>query len=68
MPAKNPPLETRLAAIDLNLFVALEALLACQNVSRAAQRLGITQPAMSRSLARLRELFGRVPSVGVARR
>lgn len=58
MPAKNPPLETRLAAIDLNLFVALEALLACQNVSRAAQRLGITQPAMSRSLARLRELFG----------
>lgn len=46
-----------LADVDLNLLVALEALLLYQNVSRAAQHVGMTQPAMSRALARLRQLF-----------
>lgn len=46
-----------LAAIDLNLLVALEALLAERHVTRAAQRVRLSQPAMSRALARLRELF-----------
>lgn len=43
--------------IDLNLLVALQALLQEANVTRAAERLGVTQPAMSRTLARLRTLF-----------
>lgn len=51
-------LQKRLAGIDLNLLVALESLLECRNVTHAARRLGQTQPAMSRSLARLRDLLG----------
>lgn len=42
---------------DLNLLVALEALLDERSVTRAAQRLGMSQPAASRALARLRRLF-----------
>ncbi|WP_051304916.1 LysR family transcriptional regulator [Chitinilyticum litopenaei] len=42
---------------DLNLLCCLHALLASGSVSRAAEQLGVTQPAMSRSLARLRTLF-----------
>ena len=49
---------TRLSGLNLNALVALDALLTERNVTRAAQRIGITQPAMSQSLARLRELFG----------
>ena len=44
--------------IDLNLLMYLDVLLAECNVSSAAARLGITQPAMSNSLKRLRELLG----------
>lgn len=44
--------------IDLNLLVALDALLSERQVGRAAERLFIGQPAMSHALARLRELFG----------
>lgn len=47
----------RLARTDLNLLVALHVLLEEQNVSRAAERLFITQSAMSKTLSRLRELF-----------
>lgn len=43
--------------IDLNLLQSLEALLAEQNVSRAAKRLGLSQPALSAQLARLRTVF-----------
>jgi DNA-binding transcriptional LysR family regulator len=39
---------------DLNLLIALDALLQEQNVSRAAKRLGLSTPAMSHALARLR--------------
>jgi DNA-binding transcriptional LysR family regulator len=46
-----------LAGLDLNLLVALEALLAEANVTRAAERLSVGQPAMSASLARLRKHF-----------
>ena len=48
---------TRLSGLNLNALVALDALLAERNVTRAAKRVGITQPAMSQALARLRELF-----------
>ena len=45
-------------AIDLNLLLALDALLLERNVTRAAARVGLTQSAMSHKLRRLRELFG----------
>lgn len=45
----------RLDQFDLNLLVAFDALLAERNVTRAAQRLHVTQSAMSASLKRLRE-------------
>ena len=47
-----------LASLDLNLLVALDALLKEANVSRAAMRIGLSQPAASHALARLREVFG----------
>jgi DNA-binding transcriptional LysR family regulator len=43
--------------LDLNLLVTLEALLAEQNVTRAASRLHLSQPAVSAQLARLRQMF-----------
>jgi len=46
-----------LARMDLNLLVALQVLMEEQSVTRAAERLYITQPAMSKTLQRLRELF-----------
>lgn len=45
-------------AIDLNLLVALDALLAERSVTRAAARLRLSQPALSARLARLRDVFG----------
>lgn len=47
----------KLSRIDLNLLVTLQVLLEERNVTRAAARLFITQPAMSRTLSRLRDLF-----------
>jgi DNA-binding transcriptional LysR family regulator len=44
--------------IDLNLLQGLDALLAESNVTKAAQRLSISQPAMSAQLSRLRDLLG----------
>ena len=46
-----------LAGLDMNLVVALHALLTERNVTRAASRLLLSQPAVSRALQRLRELF-----------
>lgn len=43
--------------LDLNLLVTLETLLVEQNVTRAAERLHLSQPAVSAQLSRLRELF-----------
>jgi len=43
--------------IDLNLLVSLEALIRDANVSHAATRLNLSQPALSAQLKRLRELF-----------
>jgi DNA-binding transcriptional LysR family regulator len=50
--------DVHLASVDLNLLPALEALLKRRNVSQAAKDVGLTQPAMSRALARLREVLG----------
>ena len=46
-----------ISKIDLNLLVYLDVLLREKNVTRAADKLSITQPAMSNGLKRLRELF-----------
>lgn len=47
-----------LARLDLNLVVALRALLEERNVTKAGRRVGLSQPAMSAALARLRRHFG----------
>ncbi len=47
-----------LPSIDLNLLVALHALLAERNVTRAGESIGLSQPAMSAALGRLRRHFG----------
>jgi DNA-binding transcriptional LysR family regulator len=57
----------KLGAIDLNLLVVFDAVMQERNVTRAGDRLGLSQPAMSHALARLRhmlkdELFVRSPN------
>lgn len=47
----------RFKGLDLNLLFALDALLDEKSVSRAAERLNLSQPAMSAALGRLREYF-----------
>ncbi|MDB5994674.1 MAG: LysR family transcriptional regulator, partial [Pseudomonas sp.] len=46
-----------LRSIDLNLLVVFEALIQERNVSRAAEKLSLGQPAVSGALVRLRKLF-----------
>ena len=50
--------ERQLEQLDLNLLLTLHWVLTEQNVSRAAERLGVSQPAVSHGLKRLRTLFG----------
>src|ERR1700736_3092926 len=45
-------------AVDLNLLEAFDALISERAVPRAAGRIGLSQPAMSHALSRLRGLFG----------
>src|SRR5437764_15068773 len=44
-------------AVDLNLLKAFDALMAERAVTRAGGRIGLSQPAMSHALSRLRSLF-----------
>jgi DNA-binding transcriptional LysR family regulator len=50
--------ERRLEQLDLNLVLTLHWVLTEQSVSRAAERLGVSQPAVSHGLKRLRDVFG----------
>lgn len=50
-------LMTHLGGVDLNLLPPLAALLEERHVTRAADRTGLSQPAMSRAMARLRKLL-----------
>lgn len=52
------PIDSRLSRIDLNLLTAFQALMEERSVTGAANRLFISQPAMSKTLRRLRELLG----------
>lgn len=49
--------EVNLSSVDLNLLPALEALIRRRNVTRAGSDVGLSQPAMSRALSRLRALL-----------
>jgi DNA-binding transcriptional LysR family regulator len=53
-----PMNEVHLGSFDLNLLLALDALLTERSVTRASARIGITQSAASHALARLRKLTG----------
>lgn len=54
----NNKSDLKLASVDLNLLVAVEAILDEVSVTRAAERVGLSQPAMSHALARARKVFG----------
>src|SRR6266576_1378297 len=55
-----------LAGVDLNLLVALDALLAERSVTRAAERVGLSQPGMSNTLGRLvRRLAASAPGLTI---
>jgi DNA-binding transcriptional LysR family regulator len=45
-------------SVDLNLLVAFDSMVEHRSVTRAAEALGLSQPAMSAAVARLRVLFG----------
>jgi len=47
----------KLGAIDLNLLVVFDAMMRDRSVTRAGQRLGLSQPAMSHALTRLRHML-----------
>jgi len=47
----------QLSSVDLNVLVALDALLSERSVTRAAKRVGLSQPGMSNALSRLRRMF-----------
>lgn len=57
-----------LSSLDLNLLIALDALLREASVTRAALRVGLGQPALSMSLRRLRSHFGDELLVRVGKR
>lgn len=52
-----PSDENHQGHLDLNLLAALDALLQERHVTHAAERTGLSQPAMSRALGRLRRIF-----------
>jgi DNA-binding transcriptional LysR family regulator len=54
---EDAPRTLRLANLDLNLLLSLRALLTERNVTRAAAALGLSQPAVSAALARLRRHY-----------
>jgi len=60
--------EMNISTFDLNLLRILDVLLREQNVSRAAERLALSQPTVSNALARLRELLDDPLLVRVGRR
>ena len=63
-----PTPSVKLGAIDLNLLVVFDAVMQERNVTRAGQRLGLSQPAMSHALTRLRYMQPKRHAPDAARR
>lgn len=51
------PCEVHLRHVDLNLLTVFDAVMQVQNITRAAQSLGMSQPAVSNAVARLKVMF-----------
>ncbi|MDP3549229.1 MAG: LysR family transcriptional regulator [Novosphingobium sp.] len=58
----------RFKGLDLNLLVVFNALMETRSVTRSAERIGLTQPATSAALRRLRDYFGDEIVVAVGKR
>ena len=57
----------RFEGLDLNLLVALEALIECRSTTETARRLNLSQPTISAALGRLRDYFDDELLVNVGR-
>ncbi|MEH6533877.1 MAG: transcriptional regulator LeuO [Photobacterium frigidiphilum] len=56
-PADSYQVESNLRSVDLNLLTVFDAVMQEQNITRAAHNLGMSQPAVSNSVARLKVMF-----------
>ncbi|WP_318454649.1 transcriptional regulator LeuO [Photobacterium leiognathi] len=56
-PAENYSMESTLRSVDLNLLTVFDAVMQEQNITRAAHNLGMSQPAVSNAVARLKVMF-----------
>ncbi|KJF94845.1 transcriptional regulator [Photobacterium angustum] len=56
-PAESYSMESTLRSVDLNLLTVFDAVMQEQNITRAAHNLGMSQPAVSNAVARLKVMF-----------
>ena len=56
-PADSYKMESTLRSVDLNLLTVFDAVMQEQNITRAAHNLGMSQPAVSNAVARLKVMF-----------
>ncbi len=56
-PADSYRMESNLRSVDLNLLTVFDAVMQEQNITRAAHNLGMSQPAVSNAVARLKVMF-----------
>ncbi|MEX0444826.1 transcriptional regulator LeuO [Xenorhabdus sp. SGI246] len=54
---RKEPCEVQLRSVDLNLLTVFNAVMQMQNITRAAQALGMSQPAVSNAVSRLKTMF-----------
>ncbi|MBC8952866.1 transcriptional regulator LeuO [Xenorhabdus sp. PB62.4] len=54
---KKESCDVQLRSVDLNLLTVFDAVMQMQNITRAAQALGMSQPAVSNAVARLKTMF-----------
>ncbi|PHM46445.1 HTH-type transcriptional regulator LeuO [Xenorhabdus mauleonii] len=54
---KKESCDVHLRSVDLNLLTVFDAVMQMQNITRAAQALGMSQPAVSNAVARLKTMF-----------
>ncbi|CDG18731.1 transcriptional regulator LeuO [Xenorhabdus doucetiae] len=54
---KKGPCDVQLRSVDLNLLTVFDTVMQMQNITRAAQALGMSQPAVSNAVARLKTMF-----------